>query len=131
VPLHRAGQPYGRLQDLNASEGRNASVDFPGKDEARQRLALLAIQVGTANAAVRKELENYLRERPNDPMALARLAEVQAWEGAVDQAMKTYEKVVADYPLFAPATRQRANAWRRDSPVGLTMATACAGMNSM
>jgi tetratricopeptide (TPR) repeat protein len=86
----------------------DASADFPGKDEARQRLALLAINVGTANAAVRTELENYLRQRPNDPAALVRLAELQARDGAVDQAVKTYEKVVADYPLYAPAARQLA-----------------------
>ena len=86
----------------------DAAADFPGKDEARQRLALLAIQVGAANAGVRTELENYLRQWPNDPAALVRLAEVQERDGAVDQAVKTYEKVVADNPLYAPATRQLA-----------------------
>ena len=84
------------------------AADFPGKDEARQRLALLAINVGTANAAVRTELENYLRKWPNDPAALMRLAEIQQRDGAVDQAVKTYEKLVADNPLYAPATRQLA-----------------------
>ena len=57
---------------------------------------------------MRTELENYLRERPNDPAALVRLAELQQRDGAVDQAVKTYEKVVADNPLYAPATRQLA-----------------------
>ena len=37
-----------------------------------------------------------------------RLGEVQQRDGAVDQAVKTYEKVVADNPLHAPATRQLA-----------------------
>ena len=78
----------------------DATADFPGKDEARQRLALLAINAGTANAGVRTELEKYLRQRPNDPAALARLAEIQQRDGAVDQAVKTYEKVVADNPLL-------------------------------
>ena len=64
--------------------------------------------VGTANAGVRTELENYLRERPNDPAALVRLAELQQRDGAVDQAVKTYEKLIADNPLYAPATRQLA-----------------------
>jgi tetratricopeptide (TPR) repeat protein len=86
----------------------DSSADFPGKDEARQRLAVLAIDVGTANAAARTELENYLRERPNDPAALVRLAGIQQRDGAVDQAVKTYEKVVTAYPLYAPATRQLA-----------------------
>jgi tetratricopeptide (TPR) repeat protein len=86
----------------------DAPADFPAKDQARRRLALLAIPAGTANATVRTELENYLRENPNDPAALTRLAEAQQQEGAADQAVKTYEKVVADYPLYAPATRQLA-----------------------
>ena len=37
-----------------------------------------------------------------------RLAEVQQREGAVDQAVKTYEKLIADDPHHAPATRQLA-----------------------
>jgi tetratricopeptide (TPR) repeat protein len=86
----------------------DASADFPGKDEARQRLALLAIDVRAGNPAVRTELENYLRKQPNDPAALMRLGEVQQRDGAVDQAVKTYEKVVADNPLYTPATRQLA-----------------------
>jgi tetratricopeptide (TPR) repeat protein len=86
----------------------DANAEFAGKDEARQRLALLAINVETAKAGVRTELEKYLRERPNDPAALVRLAEIQERDGAVDQAVKTYEKVVADNPLYAPAARQLA-----------------------
>jgi tetratricopeptide (TPR) repeat protein len=86
----------------------DAPADFPAKDQARRRLSLLALPVGTSNAAVRTELENYLRESPNDPVALTRLAEVQQREGAVDQAVKTYEKVVANNPSYAPATRQLA-----------------------
>ena len=93
---------------LALQKAADASADFPGKDEARQRLALLAIQVGAANAGVRTELENYLRKWPNDPAALVRLAELQQREGAVDQAVKTYEKLIADDPQYAPATRQLA-----------------------
>ena len=59
-------------------------------------------------AAVRTELENYLREQPNDPAALTRLAEIQQRDGAVDQAVKTYEKLIADDPHYAPATRRLA-----------------------
>jgi tetratricopeptide (TPR) repeat protein len=86
----------------------DAKADFAGKDETRQRLALLGIDIGAGNPGGRSELESYLRQRPNDPAALTRLAQVQQRDGAVDQAIKTYEKVVADEPLFAPATRQLA-----------------------
>lgn len=93
---------------LALQKAADASVDFPGKDEARQRLALLAIDGKAGNPGVRTELENYLRKQPNDPAALMRLAEVQQRDGAVDQAVKTYEKLVAENPLYAPATRQLA-----------------------
>jgi tetratricopeptide (TPR) repeat protein len=84
-----------------------ASADFAGKDEAGKRLAVLAIDVGTANdAAVRTQLENYLREQPKDPAALVRLAELQERGGAMDQAVQAYEKVLADDPVFAPALRR-------------------------
>jgi len=83
------------------------------KDEARQRLDLLAIDVGAGNPSARTELENYLRQRPNDPAALARLAQLQQRSGNVDQAVTTYEKVIADDPLFAPATRQLALLYGR------------------
>jgi tetratricopeptide (TPR) repeat protein len=86
----------------------DASTDFPGKDDARKRLAVLAIDVGAADPAARTELQNYLREQPNDPAALVRLAALQQRDGTADQAIKTYEKVLADYPLYAPATRQLA-----------------------
>jgi tetratricopeptide (TPR) repeat protein len=104
----------------------DARADFPGKDEARRRLTLLAIPVGTANVAVRTELQNYLRESPNDPVALARLAEVQQREGAVDQAVKTYEKVVADNSSYAPAMRQLALLYGQlstDSPKAYELVT--------
>ena len=37
-----------------------------------------------------------------------RLAEVQQRDGAVNEAVKTYEKVVTDNPFYAPAARQLA-----------------------
>jgi tetratricopeptide (TPR) repeat protein len=86
----------------------DASADFAEKDEARQHLALLAIDPRAGNPGVRTELENYLRKQPNDPAALMRLGEFQQRDGALDQAIKTYEKVVADNPLYAPATHQLA-----------------------
>jgi len=104
----------------------DAPSDFPGKDEARQRLALLAIQAGAANSGVRTELENYLRQWPNDPAAMVRVAQVQERDGAVDQAVKTYEKVVADNPLYAPATRRLALLYGQlstDSPKAYELVT--------
>jgi len=86
----------------------DATAEFAGKDEARQRLALLAINAETADSAARTQLEKFLRERPNDPAAMVRLAQMQVRDGATDQAIKTYEKMVADSPLYEPAARQLA-----------------------
>jgi tetratricopeptide (TPR) repeat protein len=85
-----------------------AAKDFPGKDEARRRSSLLAIDVKAASGVARSELEVQLRESPDDPVALVRLAELQRLDGAIDQAVKTYEKVVDAYPDVAAATRQLA-----------------------
>jgi tetratricopeptide (TPR) repeat protein len=84
----------------------DAKADFRGKEEAHRRLGILRINAATANAPVRKELEDYLRERPNDPAALVRFAQTQERDGAPDQALKTYEKVVDGNPQFSPALRQ-------------------------
>lgn len=86
----------------------DTSADFPGKDDARQRLAVLAIDVGTANAAALTELEKFLQRWPNDPAALVRVAQLQIRDGDADQAVKTLEKVVADNPHHGPAMRQLA-----------------------
>jgi tetratricopeptide (TPR) repeat protein len=86
----------------------SAAADFPGKDEARARLALLAIDPRTADAGARADLEKFLRERPNDPVALARLAALQQRDGQLTQAIRTYEKILANNPVYKPATRQLA-----------------------
>jgi tetratricopeptide (TPR) repeat protein len=104
----------------------DASADFPAKDEARRRLSMLAIPAGTANATVRTQVENYLRESPKDPVALTRLAEVQQRDGAVDQSVKTYEKALADNPSYAPAMRQLALLYGQlsaDSPKAYELVT--------
>jgi tetratricopeptide (TPR) repeat protein len=94
---------------LALQHAADATADFSGKNEARRRLALLAIDVQTANAAdLRTQLENYLHDQPNDPEALLRLGELQEREGALDQAAKTYEKIVDVDSLFAPALRRVA-----------------------
>jgi len=69
-------------------------------------LAVIAIDPAAADAAGRKLLDDYLRERPNDPAALVRLAQLQIRDGSIDQAVKTYEKEVDTNPQYSPALRQ-------------------------
>jgi len=92
---------------LALAQAAEATTDFPGKEEARRRLSLLAIDAQAANTAeVHSALESHLREQPNDPEALLRLGEVQEREGVVDQAVKTYQTIVDRNPQFAPAVRR-------------------------
>jgi tetratricopeptide (TPR) repeat protein len=104
----------------------DASVDFPGKDDARKRLSLLAIGIGAADPAGRTELQNYLKEQPNDPAALTRLAALQQQDGAVDDAIKTYDKALAADAFYAPAIRQLALLYARrasDDPKAYELTT--------
>jgi tetratricopeptide (TPR) repeat protein len=86
----------------------SAAADFPGKEDARRRLNILAIDTAAADSSSRTQLEGYLRDQPNDPVALFRLAAIQQRDGATDQSVKTYEKIVDVDPLFAPAIRRLA-----------------------
>jgi exosortase C (VPDSG-CTERM-specific) len=65
--------------------------DFPGKDEARRRLAVLALDVKTANPAQVAELRKRLTQSPNDTIAASRLAAILERDGAFDQAAGVYE----------------------------------------
>ena len=85
----------------------DATADFPGKAEARQRLEVLSIEPGAVKSAdVRTKLENILRDSPNDPVALFRLAQLQEQDGSAKEAASAYEKILASNSNFAPALRQ-------------------------
>jgi putative PEP-CTERM system TPR-repeat lipoprotein len=93
-----------------------AGVDFPELEEARARLALLAIDPPTADAKDRADLEEFLKARPRDPAALARLAALRARDGNPDQAIKIYDNILVDDPLYAPAVRQLALIYAEHAP---------------
>jgi tetratricopeptide (TPR) repeat protein len=75
-----------------------AGQDFPGKEEGRRRLALLAIDVKTVNAGQVAELRKRLSENPNDPIAASRLAAILERDGAFDQAAGIYEAALKGNP---------------------------------
>jgi len=70
--------------------------------EARHRLELLGIDPAVAGPAVRTELEQRLRDEPNDPVARVRLAANEMRTGAATQAAKDYEVVLARAPRSVP-----------------------------
>ena len=79
----------------------NASVDFPGKDEARHCLVILAIDPKTADAKTRADLEKRLQDEPNDSIAAIRLASIYERDGSLDKAAKIYEQTLKQNPQNA------------------------------
>lgn len=83
--------------------------DFPGKEEISRRLAMLAIDVKTADAKTLAELEKHLQSEPNDSVAANRLAMIYERDGALEKAAKIYEQRLAvnsqDPQIMGPLAR--------------------------
>jgi exosortase/archaeosortase family protein len=72
--------------------------DFPGIDQARQCLSVLAIDVRTAGPGERSALEKAAADRPDDPVVLSRLAGVYEREGSMDKAIGVCETALRADP---------------------------------
>ena len=68
--------------------------DFPGKQEISRRLAILNTDPNTADVKTIADLENSLRNQPDDPVAAGRLASVYERQGALEKAANIYEPVL-------------------------------------
>jgi tetratricopeptide (TPR) repeat protein len=92
---------------LSAFEKAVASAtEFEGKEEARRRLAMLGKEGGAQPNFSAAELEAYLKQRPNDPVALMRLGEAYEKEGAVGKEVDAYERAFKANPkLLTAATK--------------------------
>lgn len=112
VQYHLAMAQYMLGNESAARTGLQKAVQmpsaFPQKDEAQQRLAILTMDAKTGD--VRAALDAYLQKQPRDPVALTRLARLQARDGSADQAIATYQKAIDANPAFAPALRDLALA---------------------
>ena len=76
--------------------------EFPGSDEARQRLSILEISAATAGAAERALLEKAAARDAGDPVVLARLAGLYAREGNAGKAIRAYESALGATPGNLP-----------------------------
>src|SRR5438874_1908596 len=99
--LGMANYMMGRSEDARAAlEKAVASPrDFAGKDEAKSRLNLLS-QGGSTSLV---DLEKFAKEKPNDPVALMRLAAAYAKEGSTAKAAETYERALQANPKLVEA----------------------------
>jgi tetratricopeptide (TPR) repeat protein len=100
--LGMADYMMGRLDEARAAlqNAVASSRDFPGKDEAKNRLDLLS-QGGSSLSVA--DLEKVAKEKPNDPIALARLAAAYAKEGSAAKAAETYERALQANPKLVDA----------------------------
>ena len=98
--------------------------EFPGMDEAKQRLSLLAIDVKTAGADARATLEKAVADRTDDPVALARLAAIYEHDGAIDKAIDAYQAALKVSPRNVKALMNlvRLHAARKDTPKAFELA---------
>jgi tetratricopeptide (TPR) repeat protein len=86
------------LARVHLQQALSTDAAFAGKDEARQCLALLAIDPATATPATIGILEKRLHDNPRDPVPLNRLAAIDELRGEVDKAVDAYQKLIAQNP---------------------------------
>jgi tetratricopeptide (TPR) repeat protein len=92
-------------------QAANAQMDFPGKGEIGQWLAMLADgSAGTVELSG-EELEAILKQRPDDIVAWLRLAESREGRGAFAQAAAAYESAFKLNPRLAAAALKLAQLY--------------------
>jgi tetratricopeptide (TPR) repeat protein len=104
--LGMASYMMGQKEKARAAfqEALKAPDDFPGKQEAQRRLALLS--EARSNALSGEQLAAMLKEQPNDPVARLRLADVYEKEGDFPKAAAEYEQALQANPkLLSPLVK--------------------------
>ena len=102
VQFHLGMTHYMMGEEQSAREALQRALqldkDFPGSKEAQTSLSVLDINSETAGAAGRASLEKTIAERPDDPIALARLAAAYTASGDSDKAISTYHDALQKSP---------------------------------
>jgi tetratricopeptide (TPR) repeat protein len=104
-----------------------APQDFPNKDEAGARLAILNTDISGTSASALAGLEKNLRDYPDDPVILSRIGVLQEHQSAFDKAAASYETALKKNPqaVSIMAKLARLYAWRLNQPdKALSLATA-------
>jgi tetratricopeptide (TPR) repeat protein len=90
---------------------RQLNTTFHGSDEAKRRLAVLSLDVRSADAKAVASLEKDAREQPADPVALARLASLYERDGDKKKAANAYEKILERSPKNVTAMSNLARLY--------------------
>ena len=89
-----------------------APDDFPSKREAQRRLNFLSQTTGGPdNAPTANEMEEMLKQDPNDVMARFRLGEIYEKQNAFDRAAMAYEAALTSNPRLASAALKLAQLY--------------------
>jgi len=75
-----------------------SSTNFPGRDECGRCLVILKIDPAATDPAARDTLEKRVAEKPDDPVALARLARIYQRDGNNEKAITAYETILQTVP---------------------------------
>ena len=75
-----------------------ANADFPGSEDVKQSLSVLAIDPKTAGADARASLEKRVSQKPDDPIAQSRLAAIYERAGEMEKAANAYEASLKTSP---------------------------------
>jgi len=88
-----------------------ATVDFPGKDEAKRRLTLLQNTSAGKTELSTVELEALLKQQPNDLIISTRLAETYEKQGEAAKAAMAYEQALKLNPKLLSAALKLAQLY--------------------
>jgi tetratricopeptide (TPR) repeat protein len=100
-----AGYMMGRTEVAQRAfrKAVDATVDFPGKDEAQRRLTMLGESAGGPTEQSTEELEGILKQQPNDLIALVRLGEAYEKQGDFAKSAAAFERALKVNPRLASA----------------------------
>lgn len=99
-------------------------ASFTGRDDASQSLAILDVDVVKEGEAARARIEQALVKRPDDPIALQRLALLNERSGKLDQAVATYENVLKANPANVGAALNLIRIYRSRNEAGKALELA-------
>lgn len=100
-------------------------TDFPGKDEARRRLALLGAGSAAGNELSLSDLESLVKKEPNDVIGLTRLGDAYQKQGNNEKAAAAYENALRINPKLPSPTIKLALLYAgplHDTAKGLDLA---------
>jgi tetratricopeptide (TPR) repeat protein len=94
----------------------SSTKDFPGKDESKQRLALLESGTGPSSEVSVAQLEGITKSNPNDIVSRIRLGEAYEKAGAPEKAAAAFEQATKLNPSLASAVIKLAELYAGPLP---------------